>query len=105
MSMSREEFMTYCRNRPKFDPDRFLPYEGTWVAFNKEGTEIILNSAASEDDLWEQLKARGLDPFDHPIEYVPGPGDVFDREVIVSRGNPVATDVPVTGTDQSRSAG
>ena len=105
MSMTREEFMTFCRNRQTFDWHKFIPYAGTWIAFNKEGTEIILNSAASEENLWEQLRVRGLDPFDHPIEYIPVPGDVIDRGVFISRGNPAATDAPVTGTQQPRSAG
>src|SRR5262245_8683166 len=98
MALTAEEFMTFCRNGQTFDWQKFTPYAGTWIAFNKEGTEIILNSAASEEDLCEQLSARGLDPFDHPMEYIPGPGDVIDRGVFISRGNPAATDAPVTGT-------
>lgn len=85
MSLNMQEFMEFCRNRQKFDPNKYLPYQGEWIAFNREGTEIILHSVVSQEDLWDQLRQKGLDPSDHLTEYIDGPGDILDREFIIFR--------------------
>lgn len=85
MALSREEFMEFCRNQQTFPSEKYEPYLGDWIAFNREGTEILLHSAISFEDVVEQLRQRGCDPTDHLITYVPAPGDVIERGFILSR--------------------
>jgi hypothetical protein len=102
MSLSMQEFMEFCRNRQNFDPNKYVPYQGEWIAFNREGTEIILHSVVSPDDLWEQLRQKGLDPSDHLVTYIDGPGDILDGEFILFRAkapgaNPASTNGQPSG--------
>jgi len=85
MTLSREEFMEFCRNQQAFPSEKYEPYLGDWIAFNREGTEILLRSAISFEDVVEQFRRQGCEPTDHLITYVPAPGDVIDRGFIVSR--------------------
>jgi hypothetical protein len=85
MSLTVEEYMAFCRNRAAFDDSKLLPYQGEWVAFNREGNEVLLSSAVSDLDAYEQLRRRGLDPSDHLVTYVPHPNDVIEGGFFVSR--------------------
>lgn len=96
MSLSREEYMEFCRNRQTFDPNKYLPYLGEWVAINKEGTDIIAHSVVSEQELWEQLRQMGLDPTDHLTEYIEGPGDILDGPFILFRAKAPAANGPAS---------
>lgn len=98
MPLDSNEFMALARNQQAFPPEKYEPYQGSWVAFNREGTGIILSSAVSEEALYKALSREGLDLSDHLITYVPGPGDVIDGGVIVSRGqDSVSVAAPVDG--------
>src|SRR5262249_58867156 len=54
MTLSREEFMEFCRNQQAFPSEKYEPYLGDWIAFNREGTEILLRSAISFADVVAQ---------------------------------------------------
>lgn len=61
MSTSTDPAITeldeYDRNREKFGPEQLAPYEGQWVAFSLDGSQLI---AAAPDLLQLDKRLREL---------------------------------------------
>jgi hypothetical protein len=56
-------------NRRKFPPEDLLPFVGRYIAWNWDGDRIV-GSAATREELIQQLIERGIDPQRICFEYV-----------------------------------
>jgi hypothetical protein len=60
----------YSENRPKFPPEKLVPYMGQHIAFNGEGTAVVA-SAPEMDELFNKLDAMGIPQTAVVIGWVP----------------------------------
>jgi hypothetical protein len=66
----------FDRNRSAFPPEELAKYEGKYVAWNLEGTQILA-SGDNDRQVFEALKAAGLDPSQAVFSYVDLPNEVY----------------------------
>lgn len=56
-------------NRIKFPPEELLKYAGKHIAWSWDGTAIVA-SGDDEGELWEKVKAMGMNPSRVVYDYV-----------------------------------
>lgn len=66
----------FQRNRARFPVDELEKHAGKYVAWNPEGTEIII-SAEDPQQVGEALQASAFNPEECLITYVPYPDEVI----------------------------
>jgi hypothetical protein len=71
--MDLQQFQT---NRARFPDEELQKYAGKYVAWNPQGTEIIL-SADDAQQVGEALKSSSFEPEECLITYVPHPDEVI----------------------------
>ncbi|HYT90796.1 MAG TPA: DUF5678 domain-containing protein [Gemmataceae bacterium] len=64
----------FIENTMKFPPEELAKYEGRYVAWNLEGTQILA-SGADYGELYRNIAAAGLKLSRVVGSYVPGPGE------------------------------
>lgn len=60
----------FDRNRAAFPDERLEPYRGKYVSWNRDGTQIVA-CGDTWADLYERMKALGIDPADTVDEFIP----------------------------------
>jgi hypothetical protein len=66
----------FSRNLNAFPLEELAKYEGKYVAWNLEGTQILA-SGDNDRQVFEALKAAGLDPSQAVFSYVELPNEVY----------------------------
>ncbi len=67
--MKTSAIAQFYTNRERFPLDELCKYEGQWVAFRDDGTEIVAG-AASIASLADELQSAGIDLGDVMIEHI-----------------------------------
>jgi hypothetical protein len=71
------DMRVFIENRSKFPLDELEKYAGRWVAWSGDGTIIVASSSESDEAVYDQVVAAGLNPSEHVFGYVPGPDETF----------------------------
>jgi hypothetical protein len=64
----------YRNNRPRFPQSELVKFRGSWVAFSADGCGVVA-SAATVQQLEEQLASLGIDGGSVVLEWIVGPED------------------------------
>ena len=70
------DMAVFLKNRTAIPPDELERFAGQWIVWAPDGTHILAGSRVSEEALWEQLKAQGLNPFDYVWGYIDEDGTI-----------------------------
>ena len=82
------DWTVFHQNRAAIPAERLVPYQGGWVAWSFDGTQIVAHSTASEEAVEEMLRARGEDPTEYLISYIEGPQDELLGPILLNRLTP-----------------